>query len=169
MQPLHPDLKYIPLYIFPKNNGFANNKILCIADQIKVILQDLDIIVTTIATDGDTGYNSKAKETFSKYISVFLQKGFLKAVEHIQNSNDEVFWISDSRCNPLLDCHESILVQCQGKVQWLDQVQPFLRKVSLPYNSYYCHQLDRRAHALVNYCGELPLVLLCACLNGSLW
>lgn len=95
LQPLHPDLKCIPLYIFPKNNGFANNEILCIADQIKGILQDLDIIVTTIATDGDTGYNSKAKETFSKYISVFLQKGFLKAVEHIQNSNDEVFWISD--------------------------------------------------------------------------
>ena len=80
---------------FPqKKNGSANKEIIDIANKIKNILMQHNINIKLIATDGDTKYNSKSQQTFSKYIGEFIQNGFLSAIQKVENS-EETFWISD--------------------------------------------------------------------------
>lgn len=94
LQPLNPAFKCIPLHIFPKANGSANKEIIQIAENICILLKNFGIIIKMISTDGDTSYNSKAKETFSKYILEFFKYGFESAIEKVQNSED-ILWLSD--------------------------------------------------------------------------
>lgn len=79
---------------FQKKNGSANKEIIEIANKIKNILIQHNINIKLIATDGDTKYNSKSQQTFSKYIGEFIQNGFLSAIQKVENS-EETFWISD--------------------------------------------------------------------------
>lgn len=69
---------------FQKKNGSANKEIIEIANKIKNILIQHNINIKLIATDGDTKYNSKSQQTFSKYISEFIQNGFLSAIKKLK-------------------------------------------------------------------------------------
>ncbi|KAK8892030.1 Transposase protein [Tritrichomonas musculus] len=94
LQPFDSKYKCLPLHVFPKKNGSANKEIIDIANKIKNILMQHNINIKLIATDGDTKYNSKSQQTFSKYIGEFIQNGFLSAIQKVENS-EETFWISD--------------------------------------------------------------------------
>lgn len=109
IQPLNPLLKCIPVHIFPKENGNSNDTIITIVNQIIEQLKLMGIIIKIVATDGDTGYNKKSYETFSKYISIFEKDGFLATIENIIYT-DEVYWISDFL--HILKLARKRLIQC---------------------------------------------------------
>lgn len=94
LQPINPNYKCIPLHLLPKKDGNADNDITEIAEKIVQILKNFQISVKVIATDGDDGYNLKARQTFAKYISIFESQGFDEAIKCIQDI-DDIFWIGD--------------------------------------------------------------------------
>ena len=114
LQPLNPLLKCIPIHIYAKENGNSNDAIINIINHIIEQLKLLGIIIKIVATDGDTGYNKKSYETFSKYISIFEKDGFLATIENIIYS-DEVFWISDFL--HILKLARKRLIQCSITVK----------------------------------------------------
>lgn len=114
LQPLNPLLKCIPIHIFPKESGSANDVIVEIVNNIIEQLKLMGIIVKIVATDGDTGYNKKSYETFSKYISIFEKYGFLKTIENIIYT-DDVLWISDFL--HIIKLARKRLIQCNVTVK----------------------------------------------------
>ncbi|OHT00852.1 hypothetical protein TRFO_32366 [Tritrichomonas foetus] len=67
LQPLNYEYKCIPLYLFPKSNGSANEEIIQIIYQIVEILKSCSINILAVATDGDPGYNQEAKKNFRNF------------------------------------------------------------------------------------------------------
>lgn len=94
LQPLNSKFKCFPLHIYSKSSGNCDEEIINLIDKAIILLQKSGISIKAVASDGDPGYNEKARETFTKYITIFEKQGFLSAVESMMNSH-EIFYISD--------------------------------------------------------------------------
>lgn len=94
LQPIDPKFKCFPIHIHSKCNGRCDPDIINLIEEVNGLLQSSGIFVKAIASDGDSGYNDKANETFKKYINIFKKDGFYAAVEYIMQSK-ETFFISD--------------------------------------------------------------------------
>lgn len=94
VQPIDYNYKCFPIHILSKKSQNANEDIINVIYRLSDILKQEGINIISVATDGDEGYDFKADETFSKYITEFEQNGFLGAIEKVEKLK-EIFWISD--------------------------------------------------------------------------
>ena len=94
LQPLNENFKCIPISIYSKSNGKANQDIVKLIYNIIDNFKKMDIFIIAVAMDNDSGYNKEDNDTFLEYFHEFLEKGFDAAVQKISQF-DKVYWISD--------------------------------------------------------------------------
>lgn len=98
LQPIDPEYKCLPLFIYPTLNGHAHQDIIFIFESLIAILSQCDINIVYTATDGDTFYNHINEETFDEYVLNAFKGGFYAAIESWSNLK------TVKRINDMLHC-----------------------------------------------------------------
>lgn len=96
--PINPELKTIPIYVYPTKNGRAHADIIFIFDKLISILHECGINIIYTATDGDTYYNHINEETFDIFVIEAFKGGFYAAIEAWEENP------SIKRINDMLHC-----------------------------------------------------------------
>lgn len=72
---------YFTLHIYSKSCGNCDEEIINLIDKAIDLLQSSGISIKAVASDGDPGYNEKARETFAQYITILKNKDSWKLLK----------------------------------------------------------------------------------------
>ena len=64
LQPLNSRIPCMTLHLLPHRSGMANDEILDVTEQLRVLCSQYNVDITYISIDGDCGWNAKFRETF---------------------------------------------------------------------------------------------------------